>query len=100
MIEVALSPALVVGTGLVGASVAMALTQAGVEVHLSDRARSHALVAASRGGGTVERDVAGNAFTVDASIVDPDTGLVDWLDAEGRAVTPDGGAPMRLPVAG
>ncbi len=54
MIEVSLSPALVIGTGLVGASVAMALTRAGVEVHLEDKRRSHALVAASRGAGTVE----------------------------------------------
>ena len=54
MIEVTLSPALVIGSGLVGASVAMALTRAGVEVHLEDRRRSHALVAASRGAGTVE----------------------------------------------
>ncbi|MDO9409748.1 hypothetical protein [Patulibacter sp.] len=58
------------------------------------------VVVHTRAGGTVERDVDGNAFTVDASIVDPDTGLVDWLDAEGRAVTPEGGMPMRLPVAG
>ena len=54
MIEVSLSPAVVIGTGLVGASVAMALTRAGVAVHLEDKRRSHALVAASRGAGTVE----------------------------------------------
>ncbi|MFT3874865.1 MAG: prephenate dehydrogenase [Propioniciclava sp.] len=54
MIDVSLSPALVIGTGLVGASVALALTQAGVEVHLSDRRRSHAVVAASRGAGSLE----------------------------------------------
>lgn len=54
MIEVTLSPALVIGTGLVGASVAMALTQAGVEVHLTDARASHAVVAASRGAGSIE----------------------------------------------
>lgn len=58
------------------------------------------VVVHTRGGGTVERDVERNAFTVDAAVVDPATGLVDWLDAEGRAVTPEGGAPMRLPVEG
>lgn len=54
MIQVALSPALVIGTGLVGASVAMGLSRAGVDVHLADKRRSHALVAASRGAGTVD----------------------------------------------
>lgn len=54
MIDITLSPTVVIGTGLVGASVAMALTRAGVEVHLVDARRSHALVAASRGAGTVE----------------------------------------------
>lgn len=47
-----LSPALVIGTGLVGASVAHALTRAGVTVHLQDKVSSHARVAASRGAGT------------------------------------------------
>jgi prephenate dehydrogenase len=49
-----LSPALVIGTGLVGASVAHALTRAGVRVHLQDRITSHAQVAASRGAGTTD----------------------------------------------
>lgn len=53
MIQVTLSPALVIGTGLVGASVAQALTRAGVEVHLQDARYSHAVVAASRGAGTL-----------------------------------------------
>ncbi|MFZ2429227.1 MAG: prephenate dehydrogenase [Propioniciclava sp.] len=53
MIQVSLSPALVIGTGLVGASVAQAMTRAGVEVHLSDARYSHAVVAASRGAGTL-----------------------------------------------
>ncbi|MCB0912502.1 MAG: prephenate dehydrogenase [Propionibacteriaceae bacterium] len=47
-----LSPALVIGTGLVGASVAHALTRAGITVHLQDKVSSHARVAASRGAGT------------------------------------------------
>jgi prephenate dehydrogenase len=49
-----LSPALVIGTGLVGASVAHALTRAGIAVHLQDKVSSHARVAASRGAGTTE----------------------------------------------
>lgn len=55
MIDIDLSPTLVIGTGLVGASVGCALTRAGVTVHLSDAVSSHARVAASRGAGTTER---------------------------------------------
>jgi prephenate dehydrogenase len=47
-----LSPVLVIGTGLVGASVAHALTRAGLTVHLQDKVSSHAHVAESRGAGT------------------------------------------------
>lgn len=49
-----LSPTLIIGTGLVGASVGCALSAAGVRVHLSDLVPSHAVVAASRGAGSVD----------------------------------------------
>jgi prephenate dehydrogenase len=49
-----ISPAVVIGTGLVGASVGCALTKAGHQVHLEDRNPSHAQVAAGVGAGTVE----------------------------------------------
>ncbi len=45
-------PVLIVGTGLIGASIGCALTAAGWRVHLSDRQSSHARVAESRGAGT------------------------------------------------
>ena len=48
-----LSPTVIIGTGLVGASVGCALVRSGIEVHLSDAVSSHARVAASRGAGTV-----------------------------------------------
>lgn len=48
-----LSPVVVIGAGLVGASVGCALSAAGLAVHLRDRYRSHALVAAGRGAGSV-----------------------------------------------
>ncbi len=54
MNEPTLTPAVVIGAGLVGASVGAALTEAGVEVHLIDAVSSHARVAASRGGGVLE----------------------------------------------
>ncbi|MFW6599680.1 prephenate dehydrogenase [Propionibacteriaceae bacterium Y2011] len=46
---------LVIGVGLVGASIALAATGAGWTVHLSDRTSSHVRVAAGLGAGTVER---------------------------------------------
>jgi prephenate dehydrogenase len=46
--------AVVVGAGLIGASVGCALTAAGYRVHLLDRQISHARVAAGLGAGTVE----------------------------------------------
>lgn len=49
-----LSPTVVIGAGLVGASIGCALSAAGVPVHLRDRYRSHALVAAGLGAGSVE----------------------------------------------
>ena len=55
MTPIDLSPTLIIGTGLVGASVGLALSRAGVTVHLSDRSSSHARVAASRVAGTTTR---------------------------------------------
>jgi prephenate dehydrogenase len=46
--------AVVVGAGLIGASIGCALTAAGYSVHLQDRQSSHARVAAGLGAGTVE----------------------------------------------
>ncbi|CAA9313129.1 MAG: Arogenate dehydrogenase [uncultured Friedmanniella sp.] len=46
--------AVVIGTGLIGASLAMALTAAGHTVHLQDRTLSHARVAAGLGAGTLD----------------------------------------------
>ncbi|MDR2930722.1 MAG: prephenate dehydrogenase [Propionibacteriaceae bacterium] len=55
--SVALLPAsrvLVIGAGLIGTSIALALTAGGHQVHLRDRTSSHGLVAASLGAGTVD----------------------------------------------
>lgn len=48
-----ISPCVIIGTGLLGASVGCALTEAGVQVHLSDKDPTHAVVAASRGAGVL-----------------------------------------------
>ena len=44
---------LIVGTGLIGTSIGLALTGQGCEVYLRDRTSSHALVASSLGAGAV-----------------------------------------------
>lgn len=49
-----ISPAVIIGTGLIGASIGCSLSEAGVVVHLRDRVRSHAVVAAGRGAGRLE----------------------------------------------
>lgn len=46
-----LSPVLIVGTGLIGASIGCALTSQGVEVHLWDLDPANGMVAAGRGAG-------------------------------------------------
>lgn len=48
-------PVVIIGAGLVGASIGCALTEAGIKVHLEDRVPSHAIVAAGRGAGVVTR---------------------------------------------
>ena len=42
----------VIGAGLIGASIGQALVKAGFDVHLEDKVASHAVVAAGRGAGT------------------------------------------------
>ena len=49
----------VIGAGLVGASIGMALVAAGYRVHLRDQVSSHAKVAASLGAGTTEKAAPG-----------------------------------------
>lgn len=48
------APVLIIGTGLIGASIGCALTAAGWRVHLTDRQSSHARVAETRGAGSTE----------------------------------------------
>lgn len=50
-----LEPVLIVGTGLIGASIGCALTSQGVEVHLWDLDPANAMVAAGRGAGMLSQ---------------------------------------------
>ncbi|WP_375425064.1 prephenate dehydrogenase [uncultured Friedmanniella sp.] len=54
----------VVGTGLVGASIGMALTASGRDVHLRDQTISHARVAAGLGAGTLAEPAADDVSLV------------------------------------
>ncbi len=54
----------VIGTGLVGASIGMALVAGGYRVHLRDKVSSHAKVAEGLGAGTTEKAVAGEVSLV------------------------------------
>ncbi len=73
-------PVVVVGTGLVGTSVALALTAAGSSVLLSDTDPAAVAVAVTRGAGVAEApgDPAGHADAghADAGHADDDVGLV------------------------
>lgn len=46
--------ALIIGSGLIGASLGCALTRRGVRVHLQDASQTNAVVAASRGAGIID----------------------------------------------
>ncbi|MDN5727631.1 MAG: prephenate dehydrogenase/arogenate dehydrogenase family protein, partial [Propionibacteriales bacterium] len=87
-------PVLVIGAGLVGASIGMALTQAGRRVHVIDRVTSHALVAAGLGAGSAERPDPQQVEVVVVA-VPPDAladVVADALDRYPRAVVTDVGS--------
>ena len=84
-------PVVIVGTGLVGSSIGHDLTQAGVSVHLSDRIRSHAMVAAGLGAGVLEQPDPG-AVRLVVVAVPPDSAaavIVDSLARYPHAVVTD-----------
>lgn len=88
------APVVVIGTGLVGASIGCALSSAGVPVHLRDHKLSHARVAASLGAGTLDPPVAADVDLVVAAV--PPTALVDVvahaLDSYPNATVTDVGS--------
>lgn len=49
-----IGPLVIIGTGLIGASIGCALTRAGCQVYLRDLLPSHMVVAAGRGAGLIE----------------------------------------------
>jgi len=65
----------IIGTGLIGASIGCALTESGYRVHLRDRTTSHARVAASLGAGTTDTPRADEVQLVIAAV--PPTALAD-----------------------
>lgn len=84
----------VIGSGLVGASLGMAATAAGHHVHLVDRVTSHAVVAAGLGAGTID---APDRDGVDLVVVATPPAtiapvVVDALDRHPNAVVTDVGS--------
>lgn len=81
----------IVGAGLVGASIGRALVAAGRRVHVEDRVPSHAMVAASLGAGSVEAASADDVTLVVVA-VPPDAtsaAVADALVRFPRAVVTD-----------
>lgn len=70
---------MLVGAGLVGASVGCALTNAGEQVHVTDLVLSHARVAVSRGAGTLNRPNPDDVRLVVVAV--PPRALVEVIEA-------------------
>lgn len=67
----------VIGTGLIGASIGCSLTAAGYRVHLRDRTLSHARVAASLGAGSLAPPIAAEVQLVIVAV--PPAALADLV---------------------
>jgi prephenate dehydrogenase len=88
-----LQPTLVVGAGLIGASVGMALRRAGVEVYVDDADTAVAHVAASRGAGVEGRPADPPALVVVATPPDElSTEIASAMAAFPHAVVTDVGS--------
>src|SRR4051795_1526550 len=72
--------AVVIGTGLIGTSAALALTARGITVHLRDTDPDAARTAASLGAGTVEQPEG----TVDLAVIAVPPPLIAAVLAEGQ----------------
>jgi prephenate dehydrogenase len=86
--------AVIIGTGLIGASIGCALTAAGYRVHLRDRQVSHARVAAGLGAGTLDPPDP-DEVTLVAVAVPPDViadVVADSLQRYPRATVTDAGS--------
>ena len=84
-------PVLIVGVGLIGASIGKALVRAGIDVHLWDIDRSNALVAAGRGAGSLD-DLADEAYHMIVIATPPAVvaqTIVDRLTRHPQAVVTD-----------
>ena len=93
-------PVLVVGAGLIGASVGMALSRAGVKTYLQDADRTAAHVAASRGAGSDEPPPEDLALVVVATPPDElGTEIARALTAYPDAIVTDVGSVKVRPLA-
>ncbi|MCT3004630.1 prephenate dehydrogenase [Propionibacterium freudenreichii] len=94
-----LSPVVIMGTGLVGASIGCALTAVGEDVRLRDRYRSHAVVAAGLGAGSVEHPIPTSVHLVVVAVPPqavPE--VVDWALSHYRNAVVTDVASVKAPV--
>lgn len=94
-----MSPVVIIGAGLVGASIGCALTAAGEDVRLRDRYRSHAVVAAGLGAGSVEHPVPTSVRLVVVAV--PPRAVpqvVDWALSHFRNAVVTDVASVKAPV--
>jgi prephenate dehydrogenase len=94
-------PVLVVGAGLLGTSIGLALRRQGVEVLLSDRDPRHVAIASGMGAGTAEAGTESPAPTLVVVAVPPDHLADQIADAltDGAAVVTDVGSVKASPLA-
>lgn len=94
-----LSPVVIVGTGLVGASIGCALTAVGEDVRLRDRYRSHAVVAAGLGAGSVEHPVPTSVHLVIVAVPPQAVPqVVDWALSHYRNAVVTDVASVKAPI--
>jgi prephenate dehydrogenase len=94
-----IGPVLIVGTGLVGTSVGLALRRRDVVVHLADKDENHVATAASLGAGTAKRP---DRVGLVVAAVPPDhlgETVVDALERFADAYVTDVGSVKTAPLA-
>lgn len=99
MIRPATGPVLVVGTGLVGTSIGLALTAAGVDVRLRDRDGAALRVAAERGAGRTDPPAAPACVVVAVPPAQVAAMVAAALTDFGAAVVTDVGSVKGEPLA-
>lgn len=92
-------PVLVVGTGLIGTSIGLALRERGVDVHLADADPQHLAAAVARGAGASQSPEAVGLVVVAVPPAELGASVIGALTDWPRAVITDVGSIKTLPLA-